>query len=233
MSSDSDHAIEKGRIDLVPMIDCIMLLLLFFMLTTKFTSEEKSISSILPTNKGNSPPAKPTQVVEPPQTIQVVITPAGLPMMHTEREYQIWYDHNVAVGQGIIPTAELRMGGNPTTITLENRTLSQRDNPNLEGEVENIHAFIHAALKRYEIPGKPRKEQSEIVVSCFSALSWRYALIAYDAARSYEAKQGGLIDAMDPNSLTNARAVSFAPPRVRNESVKEMGAELFELHRLK
>ena len=232
MSSDSDDTIEKGRIDLVPMIDCIMLLLLFFMLTTKFTSEEQSISSILPTNKGTAP-AKPDKVVEPPQRVQIVITPAGLPMMNTEREYQTWYDQNVGVGQGIIPAAELRMGGNPATIKLENRKLSQRDNPNLAGEVENIHAFIHEALKRYEIPGKPRKEQSEIVVSCFSALSWRYALIAYDAARSYEVKQGAIFDAKDPNSLTNARAVSFAPPRVRNYSVKEMGAELFELHRLK
>ncbi len=231
MSSNSDVTIEKGRIDLVPMIDCIMLLLLFFMLTTKFSSEEKSIANLLPSSKGSSPPF--SAVLEPPQMVQIVITPAGLPMMNTEREYQTWYDQNVGVGQGIIPAAELRMGGNPATIKLENRKLSQRDNPNLGGEVDNIHAFIHEALKRYEIPGKPRKEQSEIVVSCFSALSWRYALIAYDAARSYEVKQGAIFDAKDPNSLTNARAVSFAPPRVRNYSVKEMGAELFELHRLK
>ena len=230
MSSDSDVTIDKGRIDLVPMIDCIMLLLLFFMLTTKFTSEEKSISSILPT-KGTSP-VKADQV-ESPKKIQIVITPAGLPMMNTEREYQTWYDQNVGVGQGIIPAAELRVGGNPATIKLENRKLSQRDNPNLAGEVENIHAFIHEALKRYEIPGKPRKEQSEIVVSSFSALSWRYALIAYDAARSFEVKHGAIFDANDPNSLTNARAASFAAPRVRNDGVKEMGAELYELHRLK
>ena len=49
MASSSED-VGEGKLDLVPMIDCIMLLLLFFILTTKFSTEEKTITSLLPTD---------------------------------------------------------------------------------------------------------------------------------------------------------------------------------------
>ena len=51
MAGDPSEKLEEGKLDLVPMIDCIMLLLLFFILTTKFSAEEKAIASLLPTDK--------------------------------------------------------------------------------------------------------------------------------------------------------------------------------------
>ena len=55
MAEDPSEKLAQGKLDLVPMIDCIMLLLLFFILTTKFTADEKAIASLLPTDKGQAP----------------------------------------------------------------------------------------------------------------------------------------------------------------------------------
>jgi hypothetical protein len=236
MSSDPSDTIENGRIDLVPMIDCIMLLLLFFMMTTKFTTEEKAIASILPTNKGQMA-SKPQEKVDPPLMINIAIVPAttqgSMPLFELEREYQDWYTSIVTEQQPVIPAADLRVGG-ADPIRLANREFSVKsDDKNLAGRVQGVHAYIMERLTEYEVPGKARKDQPEIVIHCFSGLSWRYAIMAYDAARAYEAANGGVLDQNNPDDFSNARGVSFAPPRIRNYSAKALGAELYELHRLK
>jgi hypothetical protein len=64
---------NDGRLDLVPMIDTILLLLLFFILTTKFTSEDLAIRAVLPTDQGGGTGRA---AVLPPPTVRVVVTPA-------------------------------------------------------------------------------------------------------------------------------------------------------------
>jgi hypothetical protein len=235
MSSDPSDTIENGRIDLVPMIDCIMLLLLFFIMTTKFSTEEKAIASLLPTDKGQAA-SKPKDKVEPPQMVNIVIVPSdgtnAMPKFEYERDYMSWYTTLVGNGHSVIPACDLRIGGNPS-IHLVNREFDVPNaDPKLKPRVQAIHDYIATSLKAYEVAGKDRKDQPEIVIHCFSGLSWRYAIMAYDACRAYEAANGGIVDQNNPNSLDSARGVSFAPPRIRNYSVKALGAELYEMHRL-
>jgi biopolymer transport protein ExbD len=70
---DSDEKIAQGKLDLVPMIDCVMLLLLFFIMTTRFTPEEKQISALLPPH-GQAQEIE-RETITPPQTIHVLVLP--------------------------------------------------------------------------------------------------------------------------------------------------------------
>ena len=83
-------------------------------------------------------------------------------------------------------------------------------------------------MEAAEIPGSPRKEQRPVVIHCFSALSWKYAMLAYDAVRQFERDkaQGVITSTQD---LREAREVSFAPPRIRNYHTWELGNELYEI----
>jgi biopolymer transport protein ExbD len=53
---DSDNAID---IDMTPMIDCVFLLLIFFMCATKFRMPEGALSSWLPRDRGTASSQKP------------------------------------------------------------------------------------------------------------------------------------------------------------------------------
>jgi hypothetical protein len=103
----------------------------------------------------------------------------------------------------------------------------------MEKQVEEIHRYIETALEKYEANGKPRKEQNDIIIHCFSGMSWKYALLAYDAVRAYEGKVGQIKWTGDPAELLAARAVNFAPPRIRNYAADELGQELFEIVNMK
>jgi biopolymer transport protein ExbD len=73
MAHGGSDGVDAGRLDLVPMIDCIMLLLIFFVMTTKFSTEEKAISSLLPTDKGQSGPGKAKDI----KMVNICINPAS------------------------------------------------------------------------------------------------------------------------------------------------------------
>ena len=78
---------KKSKGDMTPMIDIVFLLLIFFILTTKFIPNEKAIASLLPTNKGQSSASPPE--IEPPEDINIIIVPAGM-----QRGMQpSWYDN--------------------------------------------------------------------------------------------------------------------------------------------
>jgi len=47
---------------------------------------------------------------------------------------------------------------------------------------ERLH--IADELTRFEKAGEPRNQQPDILISCFSGLSWKFALIAYDGIRT-------------------------------------------------
>jgi hypothetical protein len=235
MAEDPSEKINEGKIDLVPMIDCIMLLLLFFILTTKFTAPEKAIASVLPTDKGQSaaPPSKP---VDPPKQINIVILPEGYADGYEPSQYQakLLQDRTRLAGQnGVFPTAYLRVGGS-NGIKVEGQTLNGKNNAGTEATISGIHGYIEQELGgEREKPGVGRKEQDPIVINCFSGLSWKFALVTYDAVRAYEIKKAGAKMGNDPKEWDKQREVNFAPPRIRNYSVKELGEELYEEVHLK
>jgi hypothetical protein len=222
--------IDEGRIDLVPMIDCIMLLLLFFILTTKFNSEEKAISSLLPTDKGQAN-AKPNKVEEAKQ-VNICIYPSGMEKGYQPSEYRDALLKMRQSGQSI-DTAWLRIG-NAQPVEIDGKSLGIKDGSKLTDHINSIHRFIGDNMERYEVPGE-RKDQTMVIVHCFSGMSWRFALLAYDAVRYYEGQHApaGFKYTGDPNQLLSMREVTFAPPRIRNYSPNELGNELFEIIHMK
>jgi len=103
----------------------------------------------------------------------------------------------------------------------------------LEAYINSIHLYIAEELAKYEDPGQPRNKQQDVVIHCFSGLSWKFALIAYDAVRSYEGVRSGIKYTGDPKELDEARSVSFAPPRIRDYDPNELGNELYEIIHMK
>ena len=219
---------DEGRLDLVPMIDCIMLLLLFFMMTTKFSSEEKAINSLLPTDKGQGASAATSKDL--PKTVNICIYPEGMQKGYTPGEYIAQLEK--LRGALVIEDAALRVGGREP-MNIRGRVLREKKSKVMENMVEEIHQYVEAELTKYEQAGKPRKEQYDVVIHCFSGMSWKYALLAYDAVRAYEAKTGQIKWTGNPEELLSARAVNFAPPRIRNYAVDELGNELYEIIHMK
>ncbi len=228
MSEDPSEAMAKGKIDLVPMIDCVMLLLLFFILTTKFTADEKAIASLLPTDKGQAPTPQ-TKPVEPPKMINICIYPEGLVKGFQPSEYQAKYEALKKTVGDVLPTAWMRIGGGDA-IALDGNSFSRKNHPDLKKNIEGVHSLVQQRLaERENASVATRKEQDPVVIHCFSGLSWKFALVAYDAVRNYEGQRMGSKMASDPTQWDNAREVSFAPPRIRNYSAKELGNELYEI----
>jgi biopolymer transport protein ExbD len=228
MAGDASDKIDEGKMDLVPMIDCVMLLLLFFIMTTKFTAEEKAIASLLPTDKGQAPTPQ-TKPVEPPKMINVCIYPEGLVKGFQPSEYQAKYEAMKKTLGDVLPSAYLRMGGDDAVI-IDGRALNKKSHPDTKKSLEMIRGYVHEKLSQREnasVPG--RKEQDPIVINCFSGMSWKYALVIYDAIRDYEATRAGSKMLNDPSTWDQTREVSFAPPRIRNYSAKEIGNELYEI----
>ena len=202
MASAND-GIDDGELDLVPMIDCIMLLLIFFVMTTKFSSEEKAISSLLPTDKGQS--GAPTTKLDKPQFVNICIYPAGFIKGYQPSDYSVQLKKVQATGQ-VIGNAWLRIG-NRDPIELIGLQLKQNAGP---------------AMRQH-------LDQHEVVLHCYSGMSWKFALITYDAVRAYEGVKSGMAYTGDPAQLDASRAVSFAPPRIRNYDANELGNELYEI----
>jgi hypothetical protein len=231
MSDDPDDKIAEGKLDLVPMIDCVMLLLLFFILTTKFSSEEKTITSLLPTNKGQAA-ATPKEKIEPPQTVNICIYPAGMSKGFQPSEYAKQLDDMRPSTMTVIPTAWIKVG-NADPIEMEGKILRDAGgSAAMKTQVEKVHVYIKEALSKFEKGGE-RKKEDPVTIHCFSGMSWKYALVVYDAVRAYEAETSGRKYTGNPSDFDEAREVDFAPPRVRDYSSKEMGEELFEIIHMK
>lgn len=230
MAEDVGDKINEGKLDLVPMIDCIMLLLLFFLLTSKFTSEEKAIASMLPTDKGQM--ATSAKVTEPPKQINIAIFPNGMAANLTPENYmqKITSMFNaISAPQRILPEAQIRVGGN-SPLLMDGKILSQQGSDTLKQHIDLIHNYIHSNLETYENKSATnRKDQFPVVIHCFSGMSWKFALLAYDAVREFEKNKGAFANQTDPRALENQREIDFAPPRIRNYSPSEQGQELYEI----
>jgi hypothetical protein len=228
MAEDPSEKLEQGKLDLVPMIDCIMLLLLFFILTTKFSAEEKAIASLLPTDKGQAPTPQ-TKVVEPPKMVNICLYPEGLVKGFQPSDYQNKYEDMKKNFGEVLPTAYLRMGGDDA-IVVDGKSLNLKAHASLKQSLETVRGYIHDKLAQRENTSvATRKDQDPIIIHCFSGMSWKFALVIYDAIRDYEATKAGSKMLNDPSLWDQTREVSFAPPRIRNYSAKELGNELYEI----
>jgi hypothetical protein len=221
----------EGKLDLVPLIDTVMLLLLFFIMTSKFTTEEKAISSLLPTDKGQAA-SSPSKPVEEPKQVNICIFPKGMEKGYQPSEYRDQLAKMKLPGQ-VINDAVLRVGAK--AMAVDGRTLGIKDAAQLTNHINEIHSMIGAALEDFEpmAKGPERKDQVPVIIHCFSGMSWRFALIAYDAVRYYEGQRATFKFSGNPDELNRMREVTFAPPRIRNYSANELGNELYEIIHMK
>lgn len=208
---------EEVKADMTPMIDVIFLLLVFFLLTTKFVKEELVINNLLPTDKGQA--ASPSQEVKEQREVNILIYPNNhTPSMGVEDNDNLWKD-----------VRNMRY----VIMRINNEDYIEVDGELLSGtgerpaELDKIHGYIHDKLNTFENNG-PRADEDPVIIHCFSGLPWKYALAVYDSVRDYEgdkAREQGL----DPDDLANAREVTFSPPRIREYHTWELGNELFEI----
>ncbi len=211
------------KVNMIPLIDCMFFLILFFMLVTKFTPVEQAIASVLPTDKG--PRGMPAVVENLP--INIAIYPTGIERGAGPRECLVALDRAIASGD-IDRSARLRIGGSDS-LAIRGDLVGAEPTEAMRSQIDALHAYIAAELAKREEHGQPRAKQHAVVVSCFSGLSWKYALLAYDAVRAYERhKNGGRIN-RTAGDLADAREVTFAPPLVRNVAGNELGQELEHL----
>jgi len=229
--SHGDADAAEGKLDLVPLIDTVMLLLLFFIMTSKFTTEEKAISSLLPTDKGQLSNPQ-TKTVEEPKQVNIRIFPAGMEKGYQPSEYRDQLAKMRQPGQNI-DFADFYIGANPL-LKVDGKTLSRsRDAKAVSQALDEVHGFVMKSLETYESGTGERKDQHPVIIHCFSGMSWRFALIAYDAVRAYEATKATFKFSGNPDELARMREVTFAPPRIRNYSANELGNELFEIIHMK
>jgi hypothetical protein len=229
MATVIDDRLAEGKLDLVPMIDCIMLLLLFFILTTKFISEEKRIQTLLPTTSGD------LSIVsnDIPKEINICVFPAGMEKGLQPSEY-LQLLRSMQARHPIFASAWLKIGVSEPLV-IDAKLLNEKKEDVAKQEVELIDAYVRTQLQRFELPlPGDRRQQLPIIIHCFSGLSWKLALVAYDAVRSYEMdKIPYPVHDERRMDIRLAREVSFASPRVRDYSPNELGQELFEIVNLK
>ena len=228
MAHTTTESADDGHLDLVPMIDCIMLLLLFFMMTTKFTADEKAVGVLLPTDKGQR--LDPHLIIDPPHMVNISIYPAGLTKGSQPSQYVAHLNRLHVPGQNI-GDAYVRIG-NREPLLIKGTTLAKPGGTELsemQRSVDTIHTYVTDELAKFEKPGEPRNKQNDILINCFSGMSWKFALVVYDGVRAYEGTVGNITYTGDPAQLMLARAVTFAPPRIRDYTANELGDELYEI----
>jgi hypothetical protein len=230
MSGDSN--LDNDRVNMVPLIDCMFFIILFFMITMKFGQDVWVVSSLLPTDQGTGgPPPRPIALRE---RINVAIYPEGFAKGHQPSKYR----QQAAAALESDPacfekSALIRIGGSdPIRVDGFVLSLEPVDAPEMKDQVERMHAYVKKELAERDLDGRPRGQQPQIVISCFSGMPWKYALLAYDAVRAYEVDQGGGSTITDAG-LREAREVCFAPPNVRNSGFNEQGQELYEIVHLR
>jgi len=158
MATPDDAHDETGKLDLVPMIDCVMLLLLFFIMTSSFRNEEQRLSALLPTGEGGHP----IPSIEPPPKVRIAVLPAD------------GKDARVRIGGG----DELRIDG---------AALAQPGGAAVEAALAGFYQALAQRLKDFEQPGD-RLGQVPVEIHCATRLPWRHAMAVYDAVRGYESK---------------------------------------------
>lgn len=220
-------------IDMTPMIDIVFLLLIFFMLTTKFTPDEKAITSLMPTDKGQAQATSQSPIPKEQINIKIyprsptgpnLFSPGFQPSNYRDALAPILADR---VGRPI-DNVIVQVGGSPP-VPIEGQYLSMAGGEALTRELNNFTGAITQGLAERDNNATSRKDAPPVIIHCFSRLSWKYALLAYDSVRKFEADNKGAGIIAKNAELANAREVTFAPPRIRNYSANEDGNELYEI----
>ncbi len=208
-------------VDLTPMIDIVFLLLIFFILTTSFTSEPKILAVIMPP----SGQAKQVPSDIPPRTIRIAVVPAGLPAQRSEADYQGIAQN---LRQGRIDRLSVRMGGEIIT-DIDVSILRHGDVAAQIAEIQRIQTAIHAGLAQREISPEPdRSQASPIEIHAWSGLPWAGVTTVFDAVRAYE--RDTFASAMVVSAdVAHLRPVSFAAPGIRDYTRNQDGRELADL----
>lgn len=216
---DENDGETKG--DMTPMIDIIFLLLIFFILTTKFVPDEKFIASILPTHLGLGNPIS-SEEIELPDDVNILVYPVGMPRDKQPSWYNArWTD------QRNTKVAYLRIGSSEQ-VEINGSELSLDDRARVDIELDRAHGYVFNELEKREQNSAVRRDEDPVVVHCFSGLPWKYAILVYDAVRDYERVKTGK-GVGGPQDLLLAREVNFAPPRIRDYHVWELGKELSDI----
>lgn len=158
MSHGTPGEAADGKLDLVPMIDCIMLLLLFFILTSDFKAEDLRISALLPTDSGTG--EHPGPVIAPPPTVRIAIIPTDTRLVR------------------------VRIGGGEE-IQIDPTQFNQPGGPAVDAALGVLHDALARRLAAYEQPGT-RQEQPPVEIHCAKRIPWSCALVVYDGVRAYE-----------------------------------------------
>ena len=134
---------DESVIDLTPMIDLVFLLLVFFLLTSRFVPEEKYLAQLLPTDGGQ----RDAPHVTPPEVVAIAVYPAqfvrGCQPSSYERGWRDGYDTRLAA---------YRMG-NHEPLVIDGSGLD-RAGGNCPATLTQIHTHVAAHLAAYEDPGR-------------------------------------------------------------------------------
>ncbi|MFW5750439.1 MAG: biopolymer transporter ExbD [Planctomycetota bacterium] len=222
-----DEKREDVAGDMTPMIDIIFLLLIFFLLTTSFIPEEQVVANLLPTQTGQ----RPRPVVDQVQPVNVLIYPHDRrdPTAYARGAGGVQYFHQLWASSPVTRDATLRIGNSETVCRMHGDLLARPGGDRqMIRHLRVIHDYLAQALARADgvRAREERAQMDPIVIQCFSGLPWKYALVAYDGIRAYEAAHGG---AQGADDLSAAREVAFAPPRLRAHHEWELGKELNEI----
>ena len=138
---DQDQADDEQRDGLMPMIDMIFLLLIFFLLTTRFIDPEETLAQLLPTDSGEH---RTVSLLPPEDNLLITIVPADLPQQA-----------RLATCEDI--AADGYWSG-PVSIRYGDSQLDLPANTADPVQLDNIVGFLHPLLAQAEQAGLPRHE---------------------------------------------------------------------------
>jgi len=212
-----DHDPCDGKLDLVPMIDCVMLILLFFILTSTFLPDERAMDALLPTTNGSAPKPSPDK----PQIVNLRAWPEGftatMPTGAARAGLTTYLQEDSDRSHVVVQVGRL----DPLVLDL---TKLQRKAPHSAEELTRLHEYIADYLAQVEEPGN-RTDQTPVAIHCFSALPWAAGAILLDAVRAYEHERDGTArnGIQDASArMAGGREISLAPPRIRDSSPERL-----------
>ncbi len=224
-----DTADADERVNLVPLIDCMFFLIMFFMIVTKFAPDELAIASLLPTNQGGSGKPPPDRILSELQAT-IAIVPLGMPRESQPSQYEALVtaqQRDRSFGRRV----EMRVGGSPG-IEIDASALSLgASDAACQREMAKAHAYLATELGEREIAGQARADQADVRIACCSGLSWSLAMLALDGVRAYERDRDSAPS--DALALADAREVTFIAPPIRNATRYPLGDEIHTLVHLR
>jgi len=214
-----------ATVDFTPLIDIVFLLLIFFILTTSFRRDDQMLAVIMPAQ--GQAALKSRDIPLP--TVRISILPAGITAHGSEAEYD---RQAQALRRNRMDTLLVQMSGQPIT-TIDLRVLRSGNLALQAAELARVQAAIHASLAaREDGSNGPRSAAPPIEIHAWSGLPWAGVTTVFDAVRAYETVAFGTV-ITEQKDVIHARPLAFAPPRIRDHTLREDGRELYEIVHLR